>query len=264
MKTIVDAPFVSYAVPVKHGAIPTAYWQSDAAVSSLAFRFSQKSGKAIAKLAGEARLSGIVCRHCNQEIVVKNRGQAISVLQQFESCLRYGRNKIECTPCGRADRDRRAIERMRMFRAPPAVDQRAVATKVIEAKNAGNRCSKPSPTAKNEFYASWEWRTLRMEILKEHGRACQCCGAEPGMKTAAGDPVRICVDHIKPLSKFWHLRLTKTNLQVLCDECNQGKGNWDQTDFRPVSAPDEWVIEDDGISDDIRAQLTNPMTGTLQ
>lgn len=115
----------------------------------------------------------------------------------------------------------------------------------------------PAVLTKEEFYKSWEWRTLRMEVLKEHGRACQCCGAEPGMKTAAGEPVRICVDHIKPLSKFWHLRLERKNLQVLCDECNQGKGNWDQTDFRPTNAPDEWVVDDDGRDPALVAQLSS-------
>ena len=123
---------------------------------------------------------------------------------------------------------------------------------------------KPSVALKDQFYKSWEWRTVRMEVLTQHGRACQCCGAEPGMKTSAGDPVRICVDHIKPLSKFWHLRLDRTNLQVLCDECNQGKGAWDQTDFRKPEAPDEWVIEDDEISHAILHQLTDPTTGRLQ
>lgn len=46
--------------------------------------------------------------------------------------------------------------------------------------------------------------------------------------------MKIVVDHIKPLSKFWHLRLERSNLQVLCDECNMGKGAWDETDHRPV------------------------------
>lgn len=129
-------------------------------------------------------------------------------------------------------------------------------------KNAAAK--KPSVVTKDQFYKSWEWRTIRMEVLKEYGRACQCCGAEPGMKTSSGDPVRICVDHIKPLSKFWHLRLDRSNLQVLCDECNQGKGAWDQTDFRKTDAPDEWIIKDAGINQSIIHQLTDPTTGRLQ
>lgn len=140
--------------------------------------------------------------------------------------------------------------------------QETVSYSVVERRRKASE-STPSVTSKNEFYASWEWRTLRMEVLKEQGRACQCCGAEPGMKTAAGDPVRICVDHIKPLSKFWHLRLDKNNLQVLCDECNQGKGNWDQTDFRQPAAPDEWVIEDHEMDRAIVDQLSYH-GGTIQ
>jgi 5-methylcytosine-specific restriction endonuclease McrA len=116
--------------------------------------------------------------------------------------------------------------------------------------------SAPTVASKEEFYKSWEWRTLRMEVLKEQGRSCQCCGSEPGMTTAAGDPVSICVDHIKPLSKFWNLRLDKKNLQVLCDECNQGKGNWDQTDFRAPAGPDEWIVEDSGVDQAILDQLS--------
>lgn len=94
----------------------------------------------------------------------------------------------------------------------------------------------PSPNNKNSpksFYASWEWRTLRMEVLKAHGSVCQCCGSRPGEETIGGGTVRIVVDHIKPLSKYWNLRLDRNNLQVLCDECNQGKGAWDETDHRP-------------------------------
>jgi 5-methylcytosine-specific restriction endonuclease McrA len=124
--------------------------------------------------------------------------------------------------------------------------------------------SKPTAGTKEEFYKSWDWRTLRLEAIKEHGRACQCCGNAPGMKYASGEPVRICVDHIKPISKYWNLRLERTNLQILCDECNMGKGNWDETDFRPYSAPDEWLLEGEGVSEAILAQLTDPTTGRLQ
>lgn len=89
---------------------------------------------------------------------------------------------------------------------------------------------------REDFYRSWDWRTLRMKIIKRHGRRCQCCGATPADKDSAGNPVRIVVDHIKPLSKYWQLRLVPSNLQILCDECNQGKGAWDETDHR---SPDD-------------------------
>ena len=44
------------------------------------------------------------------------------------------------------------------------------------------------------------------------------------------------VDHIKPRKKYPELALDKSNLQVLCEECNHGKGNWDETDWRPENA----------------------------
>lgn len=121
--------------------------------------------------------------------------------------------------------------------------QKAANKKAIEIL-AGISTSKPQKPIKakksfvpkeaiKEFYASWGWRTLRMETLKKYGAKCQCCGATPGHVAADGTAVRIVVDHIKPLSRHWHLRLEPENLQVLCDECNQGKGNWDQTDHRP-------------------------------
>lgn len=105
----------------------------------------------------------------------------------------------------------------------------------------------PSDEKKKAFYASWDWRTLRMEVLKTFGHRCQSCGAQPGETTVGGQPVKIVVDHIKPISRFWALRLERSNLQVLCDECNQGKGAWDETDYRPsvetprpVEMTDSW------------------------
>lgn len=75
------------------------------------------------------------------------------------------------------------------------------------------------------FLHSWEWRELRFEVLRERGARCELCGA-------TSKEQRIEVDHIKPLSKFWHLRLDKNNLQILCRECNMGKGNRHFDDFR--------------------------------
>lgn len=76
------------------------------------------------------------------------------------------------------------------------------------------------------FLESYEWRKLRMVILKKHGARCQCCGR------SQLDGVTIHVDHIKPRRKYPELALDANNLQVLCHECNHGKGNWDETDWR--------------------------------
>ena len=90
----------------------------------------------------------------------------------------------------------------------------------------------PSKSTKQTFYESWEWATLRMKALKANGGRCECCGAGASDTTVSGDPVRLHVDHIKPISKYWELRLEIKNLQVLCAECNRGKGAWDETDWR--------------------------------
>lgn len=87
------------------------------------------------------------------------------------------------------------------------------------------------------FLESYEWRRVRMEVLKRDGRKCACCGATPD------DGVKIHVDHIKNRRDFPSLALDKNNLQVLCEVCNHGKGNWDSTDWRKHDAANEGVIE---------------------
>lgn len=78
----------------------------------------------------------------------------------------------------------------------------------------------------NEFLQSFEWRQVRMQALIKHGRKCQCCGATPESGAIMN------VDHIKPRKTHPELALTLNNLQVLCHECNHGKGNWSSYDFR--------------------------------
>jgi 5-methylcytosine-specific restriction endonuclease McrA len=90
------------------------------------------------------------------------------------------------------------------------------------------REKKVSRAIKQEFYASWEWKSLRYKTLLKYGARCMCCGA--GKETS-----QICVDHIIPISKCWSKRLDATNLQVLCGECNRGKSNKDETDFREAA-----------------------------
>lgn len=77
-----------------------------------------------------------------------------------------------------------------------------------------------------KFLESYEWRKLRYRALIRYGRRCQCCGRSPT------DGVQLNVDHIKPRRKYPELALNIDNLQVLCHECNHGKGNWDETDWR--------------------------------
>lgn len=81
-----------------------------------------------------------------------------------------------------------------------------------------------------DFLQTYEWRRARMEALRKYGPVCQCCGATP----ATGAVMN--VDHIKPRKLFPQLALDLSNLQILCHECNHGKGNWDMTDWREKEA----------------------------
>ena len=81
-------------------------------------------------------------------------------------------------------------------------------------------------TASDAFLMTYEWRKVRMEALKKYGAKCQCCGATPAHGAVMN------VDHIKPRKLYPHLALDLNNLQVLCHDCNHGKGNWDMTDWR--------------------------------
>lgn len=94
------------------------------------------------------------------------------------------------------------------------------------------RC--PDPNS-DEFLSSYAWRQVRMQALKKYGPVCMCCGATPSTGAVMN------VDHIKPRRLFPQLALDIDNLQILCGDCNHGKGNWDQTDWRPEEYEPEAV-----------------------
>lgn len=95
------------------------------------------------------------------------------------------------------------------------------------------RMARNTKVTTDSFLESYEWRRVRMIVLKRDGARCRCCGATPA------DGVRVHVDHIKPRKLFPNLALDLNNLQVLCEVCNHGKGNWDQTDWREPASNDE-------------------------
>jgi len=73
------------------------------------------------------------------------------------------------------------------------------------------------------FYNSRAWQELRYDAIKKYGRQCSVCNATK---------VELHVDHIKPRSKFPELELEIDNLQILCRDCNLGKGNSDEIQWR--------------------------------
>lgn len=61
--------------------------------------------------------------------------------------------------------------------------------------------------------------SLRYKILKRDNYICQKCGV------TRSDGVILCVDHIVPVSKGG--KTVESNLQILCERCNLGKGAGD-------------------------------------
>lgn len=87
-------------------------------------------------------------------------------------------------------------------------------------------------TANNDkalFFNSMNWKRTRAKVLEQQGAACQCCG-----RTFRDHGITLHVDHIVPISKNWSRRLDLDNLQVLCEDCNTGKGNSFSTDWRAM------------------------------
>lgn len=97
-----------------------------------------------------------------------------------------------------------------------------------KAAHRGRRIEKqpPVPRLVESFYTSEEWRRVRYSAIRSNDGRCECCGDRP----TPGNPLH--VDHIKPRSKFPDLALERDNLQVLCANCNLGKGNTDAIDWR--------------------------------
>lgn len=116
----------------------------------------------------------------------------------------------------------------------------------------------PPPAATDTFLQSYEWRRLRMVVLTKRGARCECCGATPA------DGVRMNVDHIKPRRLFPELALTESNLQVLCDVCNHGKGNWDQTDWRQAPTTPAKTVDVDMSLDQACRVWNETKTKTIQ
>lgn len=105
------------------------------------------------------------------------------------------------------------------------------ATPIADSQGDGWKKKTKIDVNSDEFLKSYAWLTLRMKVFLLYGRRCLCCGATPESGAIMN------VDHIKPRRLFPHLALDIKNLQVLCGDCNKGKGSWDQTDWRQPDDP---------------------------
>jgi len=103
-------------------------------------------------------------------------------------------------------------------------DSARLGLKVIE--KAYLQLKKMPEANSSDFLQSKAWKRLRLEAFKAYGNTCQCCGASPSSGASLN------VDHIKPRRLYPELALDIKNLQILCSDCNEGKGNWDMSDWR--------------------------------
>lgn len=72
-------------------------------------------------------------------------------------------------------------------------------------------------TKTKAFYNSGAWRKLRNMVKIRDAGLCQMCLVDK--KIVAG----VEVDHIIPIKVDWSLRLTESNLQLLCRSCHNKK-----------------------------------------
>jgi hypothetical protein len=105
-----------------------------------------------------------------------------------------------------------------------------IARRLIEKKPAYQKKSSPAYIMLKEYLLTEDgitkWRQVRFEALRLSNGACCLCGAR------AKDGAVLHVDHIKPKSLHPELAFDVDNLQVLCADCNLGKGNRSDDDFR--------------------------------
>jgi len=198
------------------------------------FRFKQAAGRAITA----AEMSVIGMKWPPAHGWLKRYGSTVISDEQLTAMYKFANDREERrekraeyrfnqTPESKAEKalrkERRAAKRAERkgrtskFRAAMAS---AVTVSVI------NPLKPVSNWIGNGFYNSREWRTLRYKALMLHGAQCQCCGA------TRVDGAVLHVDHIKPRSLYPELQLSLGNLQILCQDCNLGKSNKDDTDWR--------------------------------
>ena len=148
-----------------------------------------------------------------QEFIAKVRAD-VKAKKEMEKKEEKRRNApLQQKLSKRLNKRQKRLSKLRKRREEKANQLKAVLTSKIDVRS-------------DAFLSSFEWRKLRMQALKLYGPKCMCCGATP----ATGAVMN--VDHIKPRKLFPQLALEINNLQILCHECNHGKGNWDQTDWR--------------------------------
>tara|TARA_B100001057_G_scaffold201461_1_gene202238 strand:+ start:13484 stop:14119 length:636 start_codon:yes stop_codon:yes gene_type:complete len=119
--------------------------------------------------------------------------------------------------------------------------------RILENKPKGKKVESPSIQVSQDIASRWyhsnEWKKVRSEhirsVYERNGtRRCNQCGVE-------GKDIRMHVDHIYPVRKFWSMRLDLNNLQDLCSNCNREKGNFVDDmipERRLIRKNGQWVV----------------------
>lgn len=183
------------------------------------------------KIRVDVRDKRISCRGCGK--LVKRSLAANSKYCTLSCQVKHPRKTIGCMPCLDENRRYRTIVHKNGSRHTQAVCNVCGRTKLVpafdpevtpEGMNGEFSRIYKERTARygDSFYNSTKWQRLRFDTLRRYGGQCTLCGSTRSPH----------VDHIKPRSLRPDLALDPSNLQILCAECNLGKGNRDSTDFR--------------------------------
>jgi 5-methylcytosine-specific restriction endonuclease McrA len=93
----------------------------------------------------------------------------------------------------------------------------------------------------DQFYSSKEWHDLRLAALKNAKFACSVCGRSVRGKGKSR------VDHIQSTRSHPELKLTLSNLRVLCPSCDnkrhseKGLGGVERQTINENGFPPEWA-----------------------
>jgi len=95
----------------------------------------------------------------------------------------------------------------------------------------------------DRWYLSDEWKNCRKKYLRNYRktqglRVCNHCGTTE-------EHIKMHIDHIYPVRRYWAMRLDQNNLQNLCEVCNSQKGNYMDNSIaerRLIKKDGRWVI----------------------
>lgn len=155
-----------------------------------------------------------------------NSGHSLSKSSKRKITDEYAKNLIKLAE--RQERRRQTLPERQAKKASIKKELQEVKKQLFELTQKTKQSFKEYPKYTkgmgNEFYRTREWRSIRWDVISRSNGKCSVCG-----KSNKEHGIIIHVDHVKPRSKFPELELDKNNLQILCEECNIGKGAKPQT-----------------------------------